>query len=120
MKINYKLSKVHVCKDEVCLVNSFFPIKGLIEEVILGTPFLTQIYPFKVSDKGLTSQKFGKEIIFEFCKPVIQMYLSSIENAIVQNLDLISKKEKQIEFLHDDIKGQKINEEINKPFIQFT
>ncbi|KAA0039552.1 Peptidase_A3 domain-containing protein [Cucumis melo var. makuwa] len=107
LRINYELSKVHVCKDEVWLVHSFLLIKRLTEEVVLGTPFLTQIYPFTVSDKDLTSQKFGKKIIFEFCKPVIQRYLSSIENEIVQSLNLISKKEKQIEFLHDDIKDVK-------------
>ena len=41
-----------------------------------------------------------------------------MENEIVQSLNLISKKEKQIAFLHDDIKGRKINEEINKPSVQ--
>ena len=86
----------------MCLVNSFLLVKGLTKEVILGTPFLTQIYPFKISNKGLTSQKFDKEIIFEFCKPMIHMCLFSIENEIVQSLNLISKKKKQIEFVHDD------------------
>ena len=62
LKINYKLSKVHVCNDGIYFVNSFLLVKDLRQEVILGTPFITQLYPFKITEKGLASKTLGKKI----------------------------------------------------------
>ena len=53
LKINYKLSKVHVCNDGICFVNSFLLVKDLGQELIPGTPFITQLYPFKITEMGL-------------------------------------------------------------------
>ena len=66
LKINYKLSKVHVCNDGICIVNSFLLVKDLGQELILGTPFITQLYPFKITEKGLESKALGKKIKFNF------------------------------------------------------
>uniref|UniRef100_A0A0A0LU92 Peptidase A2 domain-containing protein n=1 Tax=Cucumis sativus TaxID=3659 RepID=A0A0A0LU92_CUCSA len=118
LNIEFKLSKVHICKDNVCLVNTFIPVKNLNEGIILGTSFLTQIYPFYVTKEGIMSKKFDKEITFEFTQPVTPRYISNIEEEIRQFINRIAKKEKQIEFLQDDIKGCKVASAISKPLIQ--
>ncbi|KAA0068171.1 Enzymatic polyprotein [Cucumis melo var. makuwa] len=118
LNIQFKLSKVHICKGDVCLVNTFILVKNLNEGIILGTPFLTQLYPFHVTDKGIVSKKFDKEITFEFTHPVTPKYISNIEEEVRQFINRIARKEKHIEFLQDDIKAGKVAIEIQKPFVQ--
>ena len=69
LKINYKLSKVHVCNDEICFLNSFLLAKDLGQELILGTPFITQLYHFKIIEKGLESKALRRKIKFNFLSP---------------------------------------------------
>ena len=38
----------------------------MTSELILGTPFLTQIYPFYVNEIGLHTKIMGKTISFPF------------------------------------------------------
>ncbi|KAA0052109.1 Enzymatic polyprotein [Cucumis melo var. makuwa] len=118
LNIQFKLSRVHICKGDVCLVNTFILVKNLNEGIILGTPFLTQLYPFHVTDKGIVSRKFDKEITFEFTHPVTPKYISNIEEEVRQFINRIARKEKHIEFLQDDIKACKVAIEIQKPLIQ--
>ncbi|KAA0066357.1 Enzymatic polyprotein [Cucumis melo var. makuwa] len=118
LNIQFKLSKVHICKGDVCLVNTFILVKNLNEGIILGTPFLTQLYPFHVIDKGIVSKKFDKEITFEFTHLVTPKYISNIEEEVRQFINRIARKEKQIKFLQDDIKTCKVAIEIQKPPVQ--
>lgn len=53
LNIKYKLPNVRVCNQEFCFVNSFLLIKSLNQELVLGTPFLTQLYPIKIWEKCL-------------------------------------------------------------------
>ena len=46
LKIKYKLPEAQICNNGRCYNNSFILTKDITEEIILGTPFLTQIYPF--------------------------------------------------------------------------
>lgn len=48
MKIQYKLSKAHICNKGICFKNVFILVKYLNEPAILGTPFLQQIMPFNL------------------------------------------------------------------------
>ena len=82
LNIQFKLPKVHICKEDVCLINTFILVKNPNEGIILGTSFLTQLYPFHVTDKGITSKKFNKEITFEFTHPVTLKYISNLEEEI--------------------------------------
>ncbi|KAA0040831.1 Enzymatic polyprotein [Cucumis melo var. makuwa] len=118
LNIQFKLSKVHLCKGDVCLVNMFILVKNLNEGIILGTSFLTQLYPFHVTDKGIVSKKFNKEITFEFTHPVTPKYISNIEEEVRQFINRIARKERQIEFLQDDIKTYKVAIEIQKSLVQ--
>ncbi|KAA0058439.1 Enzymatic polyprotein [Cucumis melo var. makuwa] len=118
LNIKFKLSKVHICEADVCLINTFILVKNLNEGIILGTPFLTQLYPFHVTDKGIVSKKFDKEITFEFTHPVTPKYISNIEEEVRQFINRIARKERQIDFLQDDIKTCKVAIEIQKPLVQ--
>jgi len=55
-----------ICNDDVCLRSTFVLIENLLESVILGIPFLTSIFPFKVDTYGLTTEIFGKLIFYKF------------------------------------------------------
>ena len=66
LKINYKLSKIHVYNDGICFVNSFLLVKDLGQELMVGTPFIIQLYHSKITEKGLESKALGKNIKFNF------------------------------------------------------
>ncbi|KAL5818869.1 hypothetical protein ACOSQ4_022711 [Xanthoceras sorbifolium] len=68
MLIEYKLSEAAVCNDGVCLETPFILVKGLSESVILGTPFLSMIYPFTVTAEGIESNIYGRSIKFSFAQ----------------------------------------------------
>nr|KYP36858.1 Enzymatic polyprotein [Cajanus cajan] len=49
MKINYKLSSAKICKNKICYETSFVLVKNMNIPCILGTPFLSLLYPFCVN-----------------------------------------------------------------------
>ena len=46
MNIKYKISKGKIINENYTFTNTFIIINDIKEQIILGTPFLTQIYPF--------------------------------------------------------------------------
>ena len=53
LTISYKLNKGYIKNDGYCLENTFFIVDNMTNDLILGTPFLTQIYPFYVNETGV-------------------------------------------------------------------
>lgn len=72
LQIKYKLPKAYVCNSGYCFKNSFILVKDISNEMILGTPFLTQIYPFHVNSEGIHTNVLGKEMTFKFVTSVSQ------------------------------------------------
>lgn len=70
MKINYKVSNVHICNQNICYQTSFIFVNSLQQQIILGTPFLTQHYPFRVSDEGILTKFNNQEIKFTFLSAI--------------------------------------------------
>lgn len=66
LKVDYKISYVHICNKGVFLKTTFILVKNLKQNMILGTPFLQMLKPFSVSDKGITSKVQGKKVLFNF------------------------------------------------------
>ena len=97
LKINYKLSNVYICNNQYCFKNIFMFVKNLKQQVMLGAPFLTQIYPFTVDSKGIYVNILGKEIKFEFGSFMKNNDIAALQEA--STLKIISAKEKQIAFL---------------------
>jgi len=46
LNISYKLNKGYIKADGYCFKNTFLIVNNTTSDLILGTPFLTQIYPF--------------------------------------------------------------------------
>ncbi|RDX87441.1 hypothetical protein CR513_31090, partial [Mucuna pruriens] len=69
MNIQYKLSNTRVCKGQICYNTSFVLVKNINTSMILGTSFLTLLYPCHVTETGLITKTLNKEICFEFIKP---------------------------------------------------
>ena len=65
LQINYKLSKVVICNDEYCFRHSFIVVSNIYQDIILGTPFLIQIYPFSVDSEGINTNIIGRTIFFQ-------------------------------------------------------
>ena len=53
LTINYKLNKGYIKANDYCFKNTFLIVDNMTSDLILGTPFLTQIYPFYVNEIGL-------------------------------------------------------------------
>ena len=81
-------------------------------ELILGTPFLTLLYPFSVDEKGLKTQVLGKEIIFEFISPPKTRDLLLLQESSIKKLNVIEKKKQQIKYLNQDIIYKRIEEQL--------
>ena len=68
MPIHYKLSNAAICNNGVCLETTFLLSKELSRIVILGTPFINMLYPFKTTTEGIKTKIDGYPIIFKFTK----------------------------------------------------
>ena len=88
LRIKYKLPEAQVCNKGKCYNNSFILTKDITEEVILGTPFLTQIYPFTVNSRGIISR--GN--LFEFITPIKTKELKSIQESEEEFINLLNQK----------------------------
>ena len=65
LKVNYKLPKAKISNKNYCFKTQFILIKNLSQEVMLGTPFFTQIYSFKVTELEISTKVVGEKIIFD-------------------------------------------------------
>ena len=48
LKVQYKIPQGHICKDDICIKTSFLLVKNISHQIVLGTHFLTQLYPFHI------------------------------------------------------------------------
>ena len=83
LDIRYKLNKGYIQNNKYCFKNVFLIISNITNDLILGTPFLTQIYPFNVSEQGIQTSIMGNPITFRFLtsahqKNVMELQSSSI------------------------------------------
>ena len=83
LQIKYKLSNAYIGNQGYCFKNSFILVWDISQEVILGTHFITQIYPFKVDQIGMHTKIMGKVISFKFVNPIYQKDLSLLQNPLI-------------------------------------
>jgi len=83
--------------------------------MILGTPFLTLLYPFQVTEKGLITNTMGKEICFEFIKPPRTRELNLLKESSISHIE---GKRKQINLLNKEIRFKRIEEQLKNHNIQ--
>ena len=86
--INYKIPIVYICQDGIYFETAFVLIKDFPFKIILGTPFMNLIYPFLVTDEGIKTNIWEKDIFFRFIiPPVLKEIHSSKKFAILTNIN---------------------------------
>ena len=56
-----------ICKNKTCIPTNFILVKNLTNQMIIGNPFLNDIFPLKnIDTTGFTGTYNGKEIKFDF------------------------------------------------------
>ena len=113
MIIKYEINNAHVCKDKVCFKTPFVLVKNLNDKVILGLPFIHLLYPFTTEEDGITTAPFGEPIKFNFLNKIEQHTAKLLkENLISQSICLINNKRKQVNFLNEEIKFKRVEQQL--------
>ena len=119
LKVRGKLTKTEICNNNYCFKHQFIVVENLNTDIILGTPFLTQIYPFWVDSQGIGTRIMKQKIRFQFLSPVKQKELNNLQsNSIYQQLNLIQRKQNKIMFLKEEIQHQRIEEQLQEDSIK--
>ena len=117
LSIKYKLTKAKVCNQGFCISTPFILVKGLSCPVILGTPFITTIYPFHVDYTGITANILGRNLQFKFIFPIAQKELQQLQQ-FACSINLIQNKQKHIQSLKQDLNNLRIQEQLEKGLFQ--
>jgi len=80
LTISYKLNKGYIKNDNYCFKNTFLIVDNITSDLILGTPFLTQIYPFYVNESGLHTKIMGTTISFNFLTAAKQKEIAHLQS----------------------------------------
>ena len=119
MQIEFKIPKAHVCQDNTCFKTTFVFVKNMIDRVILRNPFMCLLYPFITDSEGITTHPFGQPVKFKFLKSPEPRDISSLQEVSVSKiLNLISAKTQHLEYLKDDLKNKKVEEQLAHKNIQ--
>lgn len=119
LEVKYKFTKGSICNNEYCIRHNFIIVNNINHDVILGTPFLIQIYPFLVSHEGISVNIMGKIITFKFLTPIRQKELQTLQtSSIYKTINTITKVQQQINYIKEEKAYLKIEEQINDIKIQ--
>ena len=114
LKVQYKIPQGHICKNGICIKTSFLLVKNISHQIVLGTPFLTQLYPFQMDKQGLKAKFNNQEILFEFIRGIEVKEINQVQDFI----SLLQQKQKQVKFLkkeiQDNLKSQQIQDRIKQ------
>ena len=89
-------------------------VKNISHQIVLETPFLTQLYPFQIDSQGLRTKYNNQEILFEFIKGIEVKEINQVQDFI----SLLQQKQKQVKFLKKEIQYKKIEENLESKQIQ--
>ncbi|XP_059281056.1 uncharacterized protein LOC132034705 [Lycium ferocissimum] len=115
LKIDYKLSKAHICNDGIRFINNFVVTQDINEQVILETPFITQIKPYYAGLDAIYTTILGKEIRFRYLSTISQDESDFVKSKTIFKICLLSN---QISYLKDEIKIKKIEQTLKTPVIE--
>ena len=114
LKVQYKIPQGHIYKICICIKNSFLLVKNISHQIVLGTPFLTQLYPFQIDEQRLKTKYNNQEILFEFIKGIEVKEINQIQDFI----SLLQQKQKQVKFLKKEIQYKMTEENLESEQIQ--
>ena len=114
LEVQYKIPQGHICKKSICIKTLFLLVKNISHQIVLGTPFLTQLYPFQIDSQGLRTKYNNQEILFEFIRGIEIKKLNQVQDFI----SLLQQKQKQVKFLTTEIKYKRTGENLKSEQIQ--
>ena len=82
--------------------------------MILGTPFISLLKPFIVTDEEIITKILRQKIIFNFISKPKEKIINFLNKEIN---NLISNKQNQIEFLKEEIDFRRIEERVRDPYV---
>ena len=113
MQIEFKIPKAHVCQDNICFKTTFVLVKNMTDRVILGNPFMCLLYPFTVDGEGITTQPFGQSVKFKFLRSPEPREISTLQDiSVSKTLNLISAKIQHLDYLKDDLRYTRVEEQL--------
>ena len=119
MQIEFKIPKAHVCQDNTCFKTTFVLVKNMTDRVILGNPFMCLLYPFTTDSEGITTHPFDQPVKFKFLRSPEPRDISSLQEvSVFKTLNLISAKTQHLEYLKEDLKHKKVEEQLASKTIQ--
>ena len=114
LKVQYKIPQGHICKNCICIKTSFLLVKNISHQIVLGTPFLTQLYPFQIDSQGLKTKYNNQDILFEFIRGIEVKEINQVQDFI----SLLQQKQKHVKFLKKEIQYKKTEENLESQQIQ--
>ena len=77
-------------------------IQNITYDIIPGTLFLKQIYPFQVNESGVHTKILGNQISFNFHSAAKERKVSLLQNSsIYKQVNLLQLKQNQISYLNN-------------------
>ena len=114
LKVQYKILQGHISKNGICIKTSFLLVKNISHQIVFGTPFLDQLYPFSIDSQGLKTKYNNQDILFEFIKGIEIKEINQVQDFI----NLLQQKQKQVKFLRKEIQYKKTEENLKSKQIQ--
>ena len=114
LKVQYKIPQGHICKNGICIKTSFLLIKNISHQIILETPFLTQLYPFYIDSKGLQTTYKDQQILFEIVKGVELKEINQLQD----HINLLQQKQQEVKFLKKEVQYKKTKENLKSNQLQ--
>ena len=111
LNTSYKLNKGYIKADGYCFKNTVLIVDNMTSDLILGTPFLTQIYPFYVNEIGLHTKIMGKTISFKFLTAAKQREIANLQSSsIFKQINSIHLKQNLVNSLQEEVSYLRIEE----------
>ena len=100
----YKLNKRYIQNNGYYFKSIFLIVQNITLDIILGTPFLTQIYTFQVNEPGVHTKILGNQISFNFLSAPKQRKVSLLQNSLIyKQINLLQLKHNQISYLNNPL-----------------
>ena len=114
LKVQYKIPQGHNCKKGICIKTSFWLVKNISHQIVLGTLCLTQLYPFQIDSQRLRTKYNNQEILFEFIRGIEVKEINQVQDFI----SLLQQKQKHVKFLKKEIQYKRTEENLKSQHIQ--
>ena len=112
MITQYKLPDVNICNQGICIPSPFLLVRNLQQQVILGTLFLNLLMSLqKIDQIGIYCTNNGQEVVFEFIREPKTRLINEIKT-------MIGLKEKQLNFLREDVHIMDISQMLQNPSLK--